>query len=332
VPLADLLAGEHAVPVAMPAERHVREVPGPDGRVLGQVERTSWPLRARILLHARRTDAPFPLLRLTVRVENLADTDDPDQPRTEILRHSLIATHLLLGLDAGAFLSLLDPPEWAEGAAKACVNRHVFPVLAAERRELVLCSPIILYDHPGVAPESPGDLHDGGEIDELLSLRTQVMTDEEKAEARATDPRTAAIIDRTEDLPQELMARLHGAIRELRPASRPAARADTVLVRGVPVGPGSLVRLHPRGRGADAHDMFLAGKTATVAGVFHDVDGSVQVAVTLDDDPATDLHLWYGRYFYFRPDELQPPEPHREGEHHRPPSTTRSVTGCQGGR
>ena len=59
---------------------------------------------------------------------------------------------------------------------------------------------------------------------------------------------------------------------------------DTVLVGGVEVGTGTSVRLHPSRR-ADAHDMFFDGQVATVAGVFHDVDGEMHVAVTLDDDP-----------------------------------------------
>ena len=28
--------------------------------------------------------------------------------------------------------------------------------------------------------------------------------------------------------------------------------------------------------------------------------------MTLDDDPGRDLHAWYGRYYYFAPDELVP--------------------------
>jgi hypothetical protein len=55
--------------------------------------------------------------------------------------------------------------------------------------------------------------------------------------------------------------------------------------------------------------MFLDGRTAQVAAVFHDVDGDVHLAVTLDDDPAAELHTWYGRFHYFRPEELEPLEP-----------------------
>ncbi|MBO4252924.1 hypothetical protein GRC12_03360, partial [Streptomyces griseorubiginosus] len=104
---------------------------------------------------------------------------------------------------------------------------------------------------------------------------------------------------------------------------------DTVLVDGVPLGGGSRVRLRPRRRGADAQDMFLAGRTAEVAAVFHDVDGSVHLAVTLDDDPAAELHSWYGRFHYFRPDELEPLEPLEPSRHSSP---TDSDTPRSGGR
>jgi hypothetical protein len=31
-----------------------------------------------------------------------------------------------------------------------------------------------------------------------------------------------------------------------------------------------------------------------------------RLAVTLADDPDADLHEWYGRYYYFAPDEIEP--------------------------
>jgi hypothetical protein len=52
--------------------------------------------------------------------------------------------------------------------------------------------------------------------------------------------------------------------------------------------------------------MFLAGQDAVVTAVLSDVDGQTHVAVVLADDPAADLHDWYGRYWYFGPDELEP--------------------------
>jgi len=65
----------------------------------------------------------------------------------------------------------------------------------------MLCSPIILYDYPQVAPESAGDLFDSTEIDEILSLRILTLTDDEKAEIREGDDRARGILERTESLP-----------------------------------------------------------------------------------------------------------------------------------
>ena len=87
------------------------------------------------------------------------------------------------------------------------------------------------------------------------------------------------------------------------------------MVAGIPVPRGSRVRLRPSRR-ADAQDMFLAGQEAVVSAVHVDLDGETHVAVTLVDDPAAELHDWYGRYLYFAPDELEPLAGGRHG--HRP--------------
>ncbi|MEU6643957.1 hypothetical protein ABZ863_15590 [Saccharomonospora sp. NPDC046836] len=286
----------------------------------GRLVRTRWPVHASVRLEAEEADAPFPLLRLRLAIANVADGPPAGAPRPDALRVSLVATHSLLGVDGGTFLSLLDPPEWAAVAAKLCQNIHTFPVLAGAQgeRDVLLSSPILMYDHPQVSPESPGDLFDATEIDEILSLRTRVLTDEEKQEARATDARAAAIIDRVEALPREVLERLHGAIRTLRPAATSAPwwepgadelihpDTDAVVVDGVRVSKGSRVRLCPRTTGTDVHDMFLTGRNGRVEAVLTDVDGSRHVAVVVDDDPGADVHEWYGRYYHFSPDELVP--------------------------
>jgi hypothetical protein len=318
VRLDDLDGREHTELITVPGGENT-ERPAADG----QVVRTRWPLSARLRLSISGAPAPFPLRRLRVDIEN-AVTDQPaDVPRAEVLRRCLIATHCLLSVRDGVFLSLLDPPAWAAAAAKKCTNLHTFPVLAGENgaRDVVLSSPIIMYDHPQVAPESPGDLHDVCEIDEILTLRTLTLTDEEKREARATDPRARAIVDRADVMPKEMFARLHGAVRSLHTVSEgPVSEgpisegadhssspgSDAVVVDGVRVARGSRVRLHPRSTGTDAHDMFLHGRTALVEAVLLDVDDDRHVAVVLDDDPGADLHQWYGRYHYFAPEELTP--------------------------
>jgi len=205
--------GEHSVPFALPAEHTSERVTG------GRVERRCLPLSGRLVVTAESLPGPYDVLRLRIDVANESACPD-GAPREVALRTSLIAAHTLVAVTAGAFLSATDPPEWALPATRALDNRHTWPVLAGPegRCDLLLSSPIILADHPQLAPESPTDLFDGTEIDEILSLRTLVLTEEEKAEARATDPRAAAVVDAVDAMPPEIWERLHGAIRTLRPA------------------------------------------------------------------------------------------------------------------
>lgn len=355
VPLDDLLRREYGTSVGAAAGEESEPLPEGAGRVVRRREE----VRASTTLTAERLGDG--LVRLRVRTENTGRAADPYATRDEALRQALIATHTLLGSTGAEFVSLIDPPAGLLEHVQGCRNAFVFPVLGGDEppseqdggtSPLLLSAPIILPDHPQIAPESPGDLFDAGEIDELLTLRTLLLTDEEKHEARATDPRAAEILDRVENMPPEILSRLHGAIRSLTPAApasptapaspssgpgtsaaadgpaaeRPAwwqeggddglsPTTDPVLVDGVLVRSGSRVRLRPRGRGTDAQDMFLDGRTARVAALFHDVDGSVHLAVTLDDDPAAELHTWYGRFHYFRPDELEPLGPSVAADH-----------------
>jgi hypothetical protein len=302
-------------------------IPGGQERVDG-VTRTWEPLDVRVIATAERLPGPYGAVRLRLRLENTSGWTGDERP--EALRHSLIAAHTLIAVTGGTFVSLVDPPEWARPAVGECENLRTWPVLIED--DLVLSSPIILEDRPQIAPESPGDLFDATEIDEILSLRTLTLTEEEKAEARATDPRAAEIIDRVDAMPPELLERLHGAIRAPGPRRGwdraadldevpvfttekpwwdPGADAsvspetDRITVAGQEVGRGSKVRLRPAGR-ADAQDMFLLGRVATVEAVLFDVDGSQHLAVTIDEDPGTDLRRAQGRFWYFAPDDVEP--------------------------
>lgn len=201
-----------------------------------------------------------------------------------------------------------------------CENLGIFPVLAGD---LLLSSPIILYDQPQIAPESQGDLFDATEIDEILSLRTMTLTEQEKREVRGTDPRAAAMLDRVDSMPQEILDRLHGTVRYLRKVTEPepapadapwwdpgndtsvSPETDTVMVGGVAVGNGVRVRLRPGVRRADAQDMFLADRVGTVVAVLSDVDGVTHLAVALDGEEG-EVQRSHGRYLYFSPDEIEP--------------------------
>ena len=64
---------------------------------------------------------------------------------------------------------------------------------------------------------------------------------------------------------------------------------DAVSVRGVAGRAGSLVRLAPRRTGSDIFEVALAGRTAVVHEVLQDLEGRIQLAVTVTDDPGRDL-------------------------------------------
>lgn len=282
----------------------------------GRIVRRRDEVRGRLSVSAAPVPDDDGLVVVSVDVENTtAWTPGPEARRDDAVGRSLVAAHVILAVDDGQFISLLDPPPGPPaGAAAACANSGAFPILIDDDR-VVLSSPIILYDHPAIAPESPGDLYDATEIDEILALRVLTLTEAEKAEARATDPRAAAVVDRCEVMPPDAWERLHGVIRSPGPAPwwDPGADAafdperSTLQVAGVELRKGSAVRLKPTHR-ADAQDLFLVGRQATVAGIFRDVDGGDQVAVTVDDDPATVELAWQGRYLFFHPDEVEPLE------------------------
>jgi hypothetical protein len=302
------LSGSAEFPIDVPGGEDVE--PLADGRIV----RRRWPLRARV---RARAEPDGHLLQLTVAVAN----EDPEvaADKNAAVRRSLLGVHLLLEAHDAAFVSMVDPPPAAAAAAGRCRQHRCWPVLAGPQgtEDVLLGAPIILYDHPQVAGESPGALFDSTEIDEILTLRVMTMTDDEKAEARATDPRAQAIVDRCDAMSADDLRHLHGARRDPDPRPPevpwwdPAADSavdpgtDAVIIDGVPVAQGSLVRVHPSRR-ADAQDLFFNDRVARVTAVISDVDGGVHVAVVLVDDPAADLHDWYGRYFYFAPDELEP--------------------------
>lgn len=138
--------------------------------------------------------------------------------RDEALRQSLISAHSIIGIEGGEFISLLDPPDELRELAGACENVGTWPVLVGEdgQRDAMLSSPIILYDYPKIAPESPGALFDGTEIDEILTLRIMTLTDQEKLEIGLSDQRARQILERTESMPPEQFMKMHGVVRRLR--------------------------------------------------------------------------------------------------------------------
>jgi hypothetical protein len=200
-------------PISIPAGEELTEIPG------GMIRRSWQALQGEVQL--TREQLRPGLSRLTLRILNTThwepgSREDRPRRRMDALRRTFCSTHALLHTTGGAWVSLTDPPADLRCEAERCENSGLWPVLVGELedRSTMLASPIILSDHPEIAPESPGDLFDSGEIDQMLVLNILAMTDEERRDMRDSDPRAREILERTEALTDEEIARLNGAVRE----------------------------------------------------------------------------------------------------------------------
>jgi hydrogenase maturation protease len=215
--LSALAAQPMQWPFRLSAKRDVEAVRDERGLIVGIIYRDKASVAAMVELIAEQVKPG--LFKLTTRISNDSRIEGSGPiGREEALTRSLVSAHTILAVDGGEFVSLIDPPEILRDFARACQNVGTWPVLvgAEGQRDTMLSSPIILYDYPQIAPESPGDLFDGAEIDEILSLRIMTMTEEEKQEMRHSDARARKILERTEALPDEQFMKLHGALRGLR--------------------------------------------------------------------------------------------------------------------
>jgi hypothetical protein len=240
VPVAGVLDGGTEFAVHVDAGEQSENLIDATGTTVGRLTHRWGVLDAVITVQAERIPGPYGVLRLRIDVANRAVPPGRLAARADGLGHALISAHTLIGAD-GVFLSMTDPPEWASHLVAECTNTGTWPVLAgpADCRNLMMASPIILYDHPEIAPESAGDLFDATEIDEILTLRTLAMTDDEKAEARSTDPRAADLLDRLDGLPPEMLEKMHGAIRYLAPAAGPILKNTGLKNTGLKKEPAS---------------------------------------------------------------------------------------------
>lgn len=259
-------------------------------------------LAGRLKFHSERLEDD--VWRIGIRTDNLTISCARD--REAALCDSMAAAFVLLTCDSGEFVSSIDPAPPFQKVCEACRNVGVFPILIGDRRDgsQILFSPIILYDYPQLAPASPGDLCDATEIDELLTLRIQTLTDDEKRRAKTNDSVARAIVKRAEQLSNGEIQSLHGEVRR---ANFQAGPNDVAV--------GSKVRLRPKGR-ADAFDLLLDGRTAVIASVAEDFEGRRYVTVVMDDDPGRDLGLLArpGHRFYFQLNEIELLETDVEGK------------------
>jgi hypothetical protein len=212
--LSGLLVEPRRLSFSFPARRLVEQEE--DGAAT--IIREQWALAGQVEIAAEALGAD--LYRLQVSILNTSALPEGHSLRAqEVLFAACVSTHTILQVRGGAFVSLIDPPEELRPFVAGCRNSGTWPVLVGQpgERDSLLSSPIILYDYPQIAPESPGPLFDGTEIDELLTLRIMTLTDEEKEQIRRGDERARAILERAEQLSPEQLMQLHGTIRGLRP-------------------------------------------------------------------------------------------------------------------
>ena len=212
--LSDLLESPEQVEIDIPGGSTEELLADSTGEAVGGLVRGWRPLHGAVEVEAEPLREGT--LRVTVRITNTTPWGGEDREST--LKQTFVSTHTALEVEGGEFVSLMDPPEELREAAQGCENLKTWPVLVGEEgeRSTMLSSPIILYDYPQIAPESPGDLFDGTEIDQMLILNVLNLTDEEKEEMRASDPRGREILERCESLSPEELMNLNGAIREFR--------------------------------------------------------------------------------------------------------------------
>jgi hypothetical protein len=125
--------GGVTLPLRLDAGEDTEDVRDGSGAVVGRLVRRRERVEARLRLTAVELPGPFRVLRLTAVVENTgpwAPEGAADTARDDVLPHALVSAHLMLGLTAGSFVSMTDPPQWAAAAVAQCRNEHTWPVLA----------------------------------------------------------------------------------------------------------------------------------------------------------------------------------------------------------
>jgi hypothetical protein len=314
--LSDLGKQAQQVSFSFPATRAIEPIYDHRKQIAGVIVRRQEGVEGVVELAMH--PAGESIFQITVRVVNR--TPVPDivlNDSNEIVMRTFASTHTILSTRGAEFISSIDPPAAYSRAVAACRNIGTWPILVGEEekkeRDTMVSSPIILYDYPKIAPESPGDLFDSGEIDEILTLRIMTLTDEEKREMRGVDDQARRILERTEALPGEDLLRMHGSMRNSSALDEaffnPETRLRTVTVNGIRLKEGDLVRVRPKPRG-DVMDIALAGKVAVIESIEQDAENKTHLALVLEDDPGRDLGMLRqpGHRFFYGVDEVEPLE------------------------
>jgi len=211
------LAAPQQLVFRFPASSESELLRDPTGQLAGVVRRTQHEITGTISVTSKELERG--LYKLAIEIANSTTLPRNQCDRNSALLRSLVSAHTILTARDGNFVSLLDPPETLRVAAAGCRSDGNFPVLVgtAPERDMLLCSPIILYDYPQIAPESANAFYDATEMDEMLTLRVLTLSDEEKDAMRLADDHVRNLLERTEQSAREQLSRTHGTIRNLRP-------------------------------------------------------------------------------------------------------------------
>ncbi len=239
--------------------------------------------------------------RVTVRVENSTPLTEEEATadRKEVLPRSLLSTHLIARVEGSTFIS---PLERGDDGVAGCTQVNTWPVLATPEDDAILGPTIMLPEHPQIAPESVNDFFDGTEIEEALVLHIQALSDQEREEIAAQDPKVREMLARADATTPEQLMDMHGRVRlNDPPGEKTAPVGDHVLKRGDKL----ILRPPPD---ADVYDRMLEGRTATIGRFFYDDQNRLHIGVTVDDDPMSEIFSESGRFIFFFENEVEVPQ------------------------
>jgi hypothetical protein len=237
--------------------------------------------------------------RITVKVENHTPLTEEEATgdRKDALLKSMLSTHLLARTENGA--KIVSPLERGDDGVAGCCQVNTWPVLATPGDDAILAPTFMLPEHPEIAPESVNDFFDNTEIEEALVLHIQALSEQEREEIAAQDPKVREMLARADaTTPQQLMD-LHGRVRIEDP---PGERE--VTIDGVTYKRGDKVIVRPA-ESNDVYDKMLDGRRATIHRLFMRVDDRLHLGVTIDDDPMQEILGESGRFLFFFSDEVE---------------------------
>ena len=148
------LNGNVRIPFAFSGMRQVEPLRRSDGLIIAVLLRTACAVAGELTIAAEPVGRE--VFRLTARIENITACEPSEiADRNRAQRRACASTHMIFAVRNGAFVSLTDPPGALKEAAAGCDNQGTWPVLVgvAGQTDLLLSSPITLYDYPQIAPE-----------------------------------------------------------------------------------------------------------------------------------------------------------------------------------